>query len=126
LVWGFEDSLGCEILGFRSVGFGGEFGAMTAAERVEECESEGEEVPVPEPPQAGEECAAEQEEPKQEPASVTVDSVITVDSVVEQDGKVEETYHEEVNFKQTFTAEEPMPYGPDESLTQEGKVRFLA
>jgi len=96
---------------------------MTAAERVEEREDEEAEVPVPETETAQaaaaeEECAAEQ---KEEPAFVTVDSVITVDTVVEQDGKVEETSHEEVNVKQTFIPEEPMPYGPDESLTQEGK-----
>lgn len=86
---------------------------MTAAE----CE-----VPVPEPPQE----QAEEECPAAEPKEISVDSVITVDTVVEQDGKVEETCHEEVNIKQTFTPEEPMPYGPDESLTQEGKVQFLA
>lgn len=88
---------------------------MTAAERAEECVNEGAGVAMPEPPQeqTEEQCAA--------PKEVTVDSVITVDTVVLQDGKVEDTCHEEVNVKQTFTPEEPMPYGPDEGLTQEGK-----
>ena len=100
---------------------------------MEECVNEGGEAPVdqqPEPQQEEEgECVAVQEEvkeePKEESVCVVVDSVITVDTVVEQDGKVEEESYEEVNVKQTFTAEEPMPYGPDESL-QNGKVHKLS
>lgn len=102
---------------------------MTAAERVEECVDEGEEAPVPEPQEELEPRAAEQqreEEPKEESTCVIVESVIIVDTADEQDGKVEETCHEEVNVKQAFTPEEPMPYGPDESLMQEGKVQFLS
>lgn len=103
------------------------FGAMTAAERVEECESDGEDVPVVVPVPVPEELQGEakeevKEEGEEEPTCVTVDAVITVDAVVVEDGEVKETVHEEVNVKQTFTPEEPMPYGPDESLTEEGKV----
>lgn len=113
---GFGDSWGVNFRVSWSIRQVVSFGAMTAAERAEECVNEGAGVAMPEPPQeqTEEQCAA--------PKEVTVDSVITVDTVVSQDGKVEDTCHEEVNVKQTFTPEEPMPYGPDDGLTQEGKV----
>jgi predicted house-cleaning NTP pyrophosphatase (Maf/HAM1 superfamily) len=103
---------------------------MTAAERVEEyVEEEGEqpepqhEAVSPQQQVEGESVAEQKEEVvKEEEQCVTVDSVVTVDTVVVQDGKVEEECHEEVNIKQTFTPEEPMPYGPDESLQEDGKV----
>lgn len=97
---------------------------MTAQERVDEWieVGEGEARQQPEPQQG--QVQGQNEEKQEEPQTVIVDSTITVDTVVEQNGKVEGTFHEEVDVQQSFTLEEPQPYGPDESL-QDGKVQFL-
>lgn len=95
-------------------------GVMTAQERVDEWieVGEGEARQQPEPQQG--QVQGQNEEKQEEPQTVIVDSTITVDTVVEQNGKVEGTFHEEVDVQQSFTLEEPQPYGPDESL-QDGK-----